>query len=77
MKNRKMSTVGEHNKPKRILIIGGVAAERQQQQDCGRLDEAAEITILEKGKYVSFAIAASLFYQQGYTKKIKLITSNS
>ena len=51
----KMSTVGEHNKPKRILIIGGVAGGATAAARLRRLDEAAEITILEKGKYVSFA----------------------
>ncbi|MFZ1976445.1 MAG: FAD-dependent oxidoreductase, partial [Bacteroidota bacterium] len=50
-----MSTVGEHNKPKRILIIGGVAGGATAAARLRRLDEAAEITILEKGKYVSFA----------------------
>jgi NADPH-dependent 2,4-dienoyl-CoA reductase/sulfur reductase-like enzyme/rhodanese-related sulfurtransferase len=51
----KMSTVSEHQKPKRILIIGGVAAGATAAARLRRLDEAAEIIILEKGKYVSFA----------------------
>jgi NADPH-dependent 2,4-dienoyl-CoA reductase/sulfur reductase-like enzyme/rhodanese-related sulfurtransferase len=52
---QKMSTIGEYNKPKRILIIGGVAGGATAAARVRRLDEAAEITILEKGKYVSFA----------------------
>ena len=50
-----MNAVGEHNKPKRILIIGGVAGGATAAARMRRLDETAEITILEKGKYVSFA----------------------
>jgi NADPH-dependent 2,4-dienoyl-CoA reductase/sulfur reductase-like enzyme/rhodanese-related sulfurtransferase len=43
------------DKPKKILIIGGVAGGATAAARMRRLDETAEITILEKGKYVSFA----------------------
>ena len=43
------------NKAKNILIIGGVAAGATAAARMRRLDETANITILEKGKYVSFA----------------------
>ena len=43
------------DKPKKILIIGGVAGGATAAARLRRLDETAEITILEKGKYVSFA----------------------
>lgn len=41
--------------PRRILIIGGVAAGATAAARSRRLDETAQITILEKGPYVSFA----------------------
>ncbi len=41
--------------PKKILIIGGVAGGATAAARLRRLDETAEITILEKGPYVSFA----------------------
>jgi len=41
--------------PKKILIVGGVAGGATAAARARRLDESAEITILEKGPYVSFA----------------------
>ncbi len=41
--------------PKKIVIIGGVAGGATAAARMRRLDETAEITILEKGPYVSFA----------------------
>ena len=43
------------NKPKKIVIIGGVAAGASCAARLRRLDETAQITILERGKYVSYA----------------------
>jgi len=40
---------------KRILIIGGVAGGATAAARARRLDEAAEITVLERGPYVSYA----------------------
>ncbi|MEI6875378.1 MAG: FAD-dependent oxidoreductase [Spirochaetota bacterium] len=41
--------------PRRIIIIGGVAAGATAAARLRRMDEKAEITIIEKGPYVSFA----------------------
>lgn len=43
------------NTPKKILIVGGVAGGATAAARIRRLDESAEITVLEKGPYVSFA----------------------
>ncbi len=40
---------------KRIVIIGGVAAGATAAARARRLDESADITLVEKGRYVSFA----------------------
>jgi NADPH-dependent 2,4-dienoyl-CoA reductase/sulfur reductase-like enzyme/rhodanese-related sulfurtransferase len=45
----------EHKGVKKILIVGGVAAGATAAARMRRLDETAEITVLEKGPYVSFA----------------------
>ncbi|MFA5832182.1 MAG: FAD-dependent oxidoreductase [Bacteroidota bacterium] len=44
-----------NSNPKKILIIGGVAGGATAAARIRRLDETAEITVLEKGPYVSFA----------------------
>jgi NADPH-dependent 2,4-dienoyl-CoA reductase/sulfur reductase-like enzyme/rhodanese-related sulfurtransferase len=41
--------------PKKLLIVGGVAGGATAAARMRRLDESADITILEKGPYVSFA----------------------
>lgn len=41
--------------PRKIVIVGGVAAGATAAARIRRLDETAEITIVEKGRYVSFA----------------------
>lgn len=43
------------NVSKKILIVGGVAGGATAAARIRRLDESAEITVLEKGPYVSFA----------------------
>ena len=45
----------ETDRPRRILIIGGVAAGATAAAKARRQDEHAEITLIERGKYVSFA----------------------
>ena len=45
--------------PKRVVIIGGVAGGATCATRLRRLDEHAEILILDRGPYVSFATAAS------------------
>jgi NADPH-dependent 2,4-dienoyl-CoA reductase/sulfur reductase-like enzyme/rhodanese-related sulfurtransferase len=47
--------MSEHATHKKILIIGGVAGGATAAARIRRLDETAEITVLEKGPYVSFA----------------------
>jgi NADPH-dependent 2,4-dienoyl-CoA reductase/sulfur reductase-like enzyme/rhodanese-related sulfurtransferase len=47
---------------KKILIIGGVAAGATAAARARRLDEHAEITLLEKGEYVSFANCGLPYY---------------
>lgn len=45
----------EASRPKRIVIIGGVAGGASAAVRARRLDERAEIVMVEKGAYVSFA----------------------
>lgn len=47
--------MANEGKAKKILIIGGVAAGATAAARARRLDESAEISIVEKGRYVSFA----------------------
>lgn len=50
---------------KKILIIGGVAAGPKTAARARRLDPEAQITILEKGKYISFAGCGMPYYLSG------------
>ena len=50
-----MHNSSEHTDVKKIFIIGGVAGGATAAARMRRLDETAEITVLEKGPYVSFA----------------------
>ncbi len=50
-----MNSTSGQNIARRILIVGGVAGGATAAARMRRLDETAEITILEKGPYVSFA----------------------
>lgn len=50
---------------KKILIIGGVAAGPKTAARARRLDPDAQITILEKGKYISYAGCGMPFYLSG------------
>lgn len=54
---------------KRILIIGGVAAGATAAARARRLDEGAEITLLEKGPYVSFANCGLPYFLSGDIKR--------
>jgi len=40
---------------KRIVIVGGVAAGASAAAKARRVDESAQITVIEKGPFVSFA----------------------
>ena len=52
-------------KPLRIVVIGGVAAGATAAARMRRLDERAEITIIEKGPYVSFANCGLPYFISG------------
>ncbi len=53
----------------RILIIGGVAAGASAAAKARRTDEAADITVLDKGPYISFANCGLPFYIGGVIKR--------
>lgn len=57
------------NMPKKLLIVGGVAAGATAAARARRLDETAEITILEKGSYVSFANCGLPYHISGDIEK--------
>lgn len=52
-------------KPKKIVIVGGVAGGATAAAKARRQDEHAEITIFEKGPYVSFANCGLPYYIAG------------
>ncbi len=54
---------------KRLLIVGGVAAGATAAARARRLDEDAEITILERGPYVSFANCGLPYHISGAIEK--------
>ena len=54
---------------KHILIVGGVAAGATAAARMRRLDEHAEITILERGPYVSFANCGLPYFISGDIKR--------
>ena len=47
---------------KRIVIVGGVAGGASAAARLRRLDENAEITLFERGKYISFANCGLPYY---------------
>ncbi len=55
--------------PKRIVIIGGVAAGATAAARARRLDESAEITVIERGRYVSFANCGLPYFLSGEIEK--------
>ncbi|PIJ48136.1 hypothetical protein BMH30_05660, partial [Leucobacter sp. OLES1] len=52
-------------RPRRILIVGGVAAGMSAAARARRLDERAEIIVLERGEHVSFANCGLPYYVSG------------
>lgn len=54
---------------KRIVIVGGVAAGATAAARARRLDENAEITLIEKGPYVSFANCGLPYFISGAIEK--------
>ncbi|MDX2376032.1 FAD-dependent oxidoreductase [Microbacterium sp. LRZ72] len=55
----------ERNTPRRIVVIGGVAAGMSFAARARRLDESAHIVVLERGDHVSFANCGLPYYVGG------------
>jgi len=64
---------------KRIVVVGGVAAGASAATKARRTDEFAEITVFERGEYVSFANCGLPFYLSGeiQSKKALLVATPS
>lgn len=63
--------------PKKIVIVGGVAGGASCAARCRRLDEAAEILVLDRGPYVSFANCGLPYYVGDVIKdEAKLLVAN-
>lgn len=62
--------------PKKIVIVGGVAAGMSCAARCRRLSETVEITVLERGPHVSFANCGLPYYVGGeIAPRAKLLRS--
>ena len=61
--------------PKKVIIIGGVAAGPKAAARIMRLDPQADVTILEKGKFISFAGCGLPYYVSGTVKEQKDLMS--
>lgn len=59
----------------RIVIIGGVAAGPKVASKVMRLDPTAEVTVLEKGKFLSYAGCGLPYYVSGKVKEQKDLMS--
>lgn len=58
---------------RKIVVIGGVAAGATAAAKARRTDESSEITVLEKGKYISYANCGLPYYTGGIIKPRKKI----
>jgi NADPH-dependent 2,4-dienoyl-CoA reductase/sulfur reductase-like enzyme/rhodanese-related sulfurtransferase len=54
---------------KKIVIVGGVAAGAKAAAKARRLDQEADITIIEKGRYISYAGCGLPYYISGVVKE--------
>ncbi len=72
-----MVAVGEKEmkKPLRVIIIGGVAAGPKVASKICRLQPAAEVTIIEKGKLMSYAGCGLPYYISGVVKDQRKLMS--
>ncbi|HVM51533.1 MAG TPA: FAD-dependent oxidoreductase [Candidatus Acidoferrum sp.] len=61
--------------PLKVVVIGGVAAGPKTAAKVARLDPQAEVTLLEKGKFVSFAGCGLPYYVSGAVKEQKALMS--
>lgn len=60
---------------KKVLIVGGVACGGKVAARLRRLDHEAEITVLEKGEFLSYAGCGLPFYVQGIVKEYRDLMS--
>ncbi len=60
-----MTDVMKTAPPRRIVVVGGVAAGMSAAARARRLDESARITVLERGEYPSFANCGLPYYVGG------------
>ncbi len=67
---KKVTTVEVESPLRRILIIGGVAGGASAATKARRLDEHAQITMIEKRPYVSFANCGLPYYVSGEIKTV-------
>jgi NADPH-dependent 2,4-dienoyl-CoA reductase/sulfur reductase-like enzyme/rhodanese-related sulfurtransferase len=61
--------------PKKVIIIGGVAAGPKAAAKIMRLNPEAEVTLLEKGKFISYAGCGLPYYVSGVVKEQKDLMS--
>jgi NADPH-dependent 2,4-dienoyl-CoA reductase/sulfur reductase-like enzyme/rhodanese-related sulfurtransferase len=59
----------------KVVIIGGVAAGPKTAAKIARLDPEAEVTVLEKGKFLSYAGCGLPYYVSGVVKEQKALMS--
>jgi len=61
----------------KVIVIGGVAAGPKAAAKIMRLDPQAEVTILEKGKFISYAGCGLPYYVSGLVKEQKDLMDES
>ena len=61
--------------PLKVIVIGGVAAGPKTAAKIMRLNPAAEVTLLEKGKFISYAGCGLPYYVSGTVKEQKDLMS--
>ena len=61
--------------PLKVVVIGGVAAGPKTAAKIMRLNPQAEVTLLEKGKFISFAGCGLPYYVSGAVKTQKELMS--
>ena len=61
--------------PFKVIVIGGVAAGPKTAAKIMRLNPAAEVTVLEKGKFISYAGCGLPYYVSGTVREQKDLMS--
>ena len=61
--------------PLKVIVIGGVAAGPKAAAKIVRLNPEAEVTLLEKGKFISYAGCGLPYYVSGVVKEQKDLMS--